>query len=115
MIQRLSAQPACFSHINNAEYFGLSFDLQPNRAFGFCAVQIHGQIASIHLIFNRWTLSTFKQSLEDWGLLVSQLKNRGITQVVVSQDNLEDEKWERFIKHFGFDAVQTVKMAMREI
>ncbi len=112
MIGRERDQPECFAHINGAEYFELR---KNHEVYGHCAVQIHGEMASIHLVFKRWTLSIFRESLKDWGSIRKNLKIRGITQIVASQDNLEDKKWERFIKHFGFDDVQIVKMAVQEI
>ncbi len=107
-----TGKPECFAHIAGADYLGLKLD---EEICGYCAIQIHEKTASIHLVFKKWTPSVFRESLKDWKIIRNTLKIRGINKIVASQDNLEDKKWERFIKHFGFNDVQIVKMAVQEI
>lgn len=86
-----------------------------NGTYCFIAIEIAGQIASTHIHIFRWSHGIKKSLAQDWEEIKNICKSNGVQQIIASNQDIDDDRWPKFIKMFGFGVPQLVYMSKQEI
>jgi len=83
--------------------------------YAWLGVHIVEDQAGIHAIFKRSIVGIFRQVEKDWKNLRWALKDYGVKSMVASNPNVQDKRWPKLIKKFGFPEPEMVWMATMEV
>ena len=83
--------------------------------YGYCGVEIIPPWASIHTEITRWSHKIARSLKEDWKEIKEMCIREGATQAIASNDDIEYDRWPKFIRLFGFPEPQPVLMSKQEL
>jgi len=94
----------------------LWFDLfDEHGTYAYVGIEIIDIWASFHTHIIRWSHCIAKSLKLDWEELVFLCKEKGVKIAVASNEDMNDTRWPKFIKLFGFPEPQTVLISKQEL
>ena len=81
----------------------------------YIGLDIVNDQAGIHFHSIKWSHNGFKTLRKDWKVLVKFLFNEGVRYIIATNDDVNDDRWHKFIKLFGFPEPSLVKISKLEI
>ena len=91
-------------------------ELYDNKGtYGYCGVEIIVPWASIHTEITRWSHKVARSLIEDWKEIKEICRFGGATQAIASNDDMQDDRWFKFIRLFGFPEPQPVLISKQEL
>jgi len=96
----------------NYKYYRL-FDV--DDTYAYIALDYNNDMVSIHFYCLKWTHNIAKAIKDDFNIVISGLKNSGIKKIVASYIDVEDSKWPKFIRMFGFPCPRKIQVSVMEI
>ena len=115
MVKRLDKKPEGYfkqSHNDNFMWFELSYKKEP---YAYVAIEILGTFASLHTEMIRWSHNIAKIMQIDWEEIKFIYKRFGIKEMIASNDDVNDKRWPKFIRLFGFDKPKPILVSRQEI
>lgn len=108
------SRPDEFSYLPmNIDYLELSNESGP---YIHLAVEIIGPYASIHANMLRWTHNVFKDAVKEWeNLILFTFIPFGVTQITANTPNINDKRFPKLIKLFGFPEPVNILISTMEI
>lgn len=86
-----------------------------NGTYAYIGIEVIDKWASFHTHITRWSHGIAKSLKMDWKELVLICKKLGATVAIASNDDMNDTRWPKFIKLFGFPKPQPVLISKQEI
>lgn len=100
MIRILKEPPDCFRHVTaEGVYLELYND---GGVYAHAMLEFDYTVAGFHLEISRWSPGVLKSLKKDWWEVLDMCEVRGATKLLVQNSAANDQRWARFIKHFGF-------------
>ena len=113
MIKRCEKPEGYFTNLpNHYMWFELYYK---DEIYCYAGIEIVDIRASFHTHVLKWNHNIAKQILYDWEDLKFIVKSFGATQAIASNENLEDTRWPKFIKMFGFSEPQKILISIQEL
>ena len=97
--------PEYFMYINLQDSIGI---------YGYMGFHISKDMAGLHCEIIRWNKSVAMQLKKDFDKVKKKLKSIGINKIVASYKE-KSEKWEKFIKLYGFPKPELIYMSTLEV
>jgi hypothetical protein len=100
MIRVLKEKPECFKHVTReAIYIEAYNDKGP---YAYVMLEFDYTVAGFHLEVIRWSHRILKEMKHDWIEVLDMCRDRGANKLMAQNTAMDDQRWPRFIKHFGF-------------
>lgn len=71
--------------------------------------------ASFHSEHIRWNHKVARSMIEDWKKIKSICKSRGVKELIATNANVNDKRWPKYIRLFGFKEPTLVSVSKQEI
>jgi len=97
---------------DNLMWFGLYYK---KELYAYAAIEILGAFASLHTELIRWNHNIAKTMQIDWEEIKFICKCLGIKEMVASNNDVNDKRWPKFIRMFGFDSPKPILVSRQEI
>ena len=116
MVKRLSNRPkGYFKQVHNEDNF-IWFALYYKKEIcAYTAIEVLGLFASIHTEIIKWNHNIARVLKADWEELKFICKRHGVKEVVASNNDVEDKRWPKFIKIYGFPKPEPILVSRQEI
>lgn len=116
MIEEID-QPECFKKIENVYGDVLYYQGSLNgNIYGYLMMQqLNDTEVLFHSEFNAWSKEILKESLEDFKTVKQFLNTNRVKRVVAVNPDAKDERWGKFISHFGFSKPEVVQISSMEV
>jgi len=115
MVKRLRNKPYGYfkdAPINNFLWFEFSYKKEP---YAYIAIEVIGAFASAHTEMVKWSHNIAKTMKTDWEEIKSICRSLGVKEVVASNNDVNDKRWPKFIRLFGFDEPKPILVSRQEI
>jgi len=114
MVKRLDKKPdGYFTKLpDHYMWFELYYK---SELYCYVGIEIISIWASFHTHVMKWNHNIAKTLFADWHTLKKICKGLGVTQLIASNENLEDKRWPKFIKMFGFSEPQAILISKQEL
>ena len=66
---------------------------------------------AVHFEVSRFSPSILKSMKIDWQGVKSHLERRGVTYIVAANNDWQDERWPKMLKHFGFKGTKIIRFS----
>lgn len=83
--------------------------------YAYVGIEIIGNFASFHFEVTEWTHNNLKKMLKDWEQIKEMCVKMGAETLAVSNENTNDKRWPKIIKHFGFDEIRTMLISTQGV
>jgi len=91
-------------------------ELYDNKGtYGYVGVEIISIWASIHTEITRWNHKVVRSLINDWKEIKSICRREGATQAIASNNDLQDDRWPKFIGLFGFPEPHIILISKQEL
>lgn len=108
-------KPDGFEHLNDdGTWIWMEFHDGKN-AIGNMGLQIQNGHAGVHYRSIRWSHNTAKILRKDWKIILETLKEYGIKDITATHLDINDKKWPKFIKIFGFPEPKPMNVSIMEL
>jgi len=71
--------------------------------------------ATIHVDIKEWSHNIYRGYLNIFTIIKKELVDSGFYQLFAVTDGLEDEKWDKLVRMFGFSTPVVTKTAIMEV
>lgn len=105
-------RPEEMSHLPDRCEF---FLLKRSKDIAYMALDIVSSDAGIHLHMINWSHSVYKELKLEWEEIKDFLRMREVSRVIATNSDLDDWRWPKFIKMFGFPKPAMLKISKLEI
>jgi hypothetical protein len=115
MVKRLSKRPDGYfidAHNDKFLWFELSYKKKP---YAYAAIEMLGTFASLHTEMVAWSHNIAKVMQIDWEEVKFICKGLGVKELIASNDNVNDKRWHKFIRLFGFSEPKPILVSRQEI
>ena len=114
MVKRLDKKPEGFfvDSAGNFMWFGFYYK---NEIYAYVAIELLGSIASVHTEMVRWSHRIARTMQIDWEEIKFICKSFGVVEVVASNNDVNDKRWPKFIRLFGFPEPKPILVSRQEI
>jgi hypothetical protein len=100
MIRILQEPPECFRHVTAEGVFLEHYN--KDGLYAYTMLEFDYTVAGFHLEISRWSPSVLKSLKKDWWEILDICEARGVKKLLAQNTATNDQRWARFIKHFGF-------------
>ena len=112
MIKNINTKPDIFNHVPEPT---ICFSLLDNeKIYGYIIYNVVGELAGIHSEIFKWNHIIARKLKKDFDSTARKVKKLGVKKIVASHLG-KDEKWEKFIKLYGFPKPQLTMMSIKEV
>ena len=114
MVKTLKDCPSVFTDITvtDPEYLALNDEY---GVYGHVLLNFETRKCTVHLSVSRWSASILKSMKSDWEEVKEICRSRDCKKLFAVNPAGEDNKWYRFIKHFGFDNYYVARVYYQEV
>jgi len=114
MVKRLDKKPEGYfkGSADNFMWFGLYYK---KEVYAYAAIEILGTFASLHTEMVKWSHSVARMMKIDWEEIKFICKSLGVVEMVASNNNVNDKRWPKFIRLFGFSEPKPILVSRQEI
>ena len=110
---RTIERPDEMSHIpNDHNFFEVIYKEKP---CAYMALSFVGNTVAVHLKVVKWSHQTKKVMLSDWEDIKKVLRSRGYQTIIAANEDYQDARWPKFIKHFGFQEPRLIAVSTQNI
>ena len=85
------------------------------EVYCYIGIEIISVWAAFHMHVIKWNHNITKTFFKDWKTLKATCRELGATTVIASNEDLNDKKWPKFIKMFGFPEPKHLLISNQEI
>ena len=111
MVKRLEKKP--FEQASDdILWLGLYYKKELYCYFG---IELLKHFVSAHAEVVKWNHNIAKMFKIDWEEIKFICKSLGANEIIASNDNLNDKRWPKFIKMFGFSEPKLILVSRQEI
>ena len=114
MVKRLENKPEGYfkEGLDNFMWFGLYYK---KEVYGYAAIEIMGTFASVHTEMVRWSHHVARTMKIDWEEIKFICKFLGVIEMIASNNDVNDKRWRKFIRLFGFPEPKPILVSRQEI
>lgn len=114
MIKEIKNKPKkVFDHLDdNLHWYGLYYK---DFLYAHVGIDIYHDVASFHVDVKVWNHHIYKELTRDWEELKTICRDRGVKILLASNKEIENSKWIKFIKMFGFPEPENVALSKQEL
>jgi len=115
MVKSLPNKPdGYFEGVNNDTFLWFEFSYK-KEPYAYIAIEVIGTFASAHTEMMKWSHNIAKTMRTDWEEIKSICRSLGVKEVVASNNDVNDKRWPKFIRLFGFDEPNPILVSRQEI
>ena len=113
MVKRIDKPEGYFTKLpDHYMWYELTYK---NETYCYVGIEIISIWASFHTHVLKWSHNIAKELHYDWKELKFISRSFGATQAIASNDDLDDARWPKFIKMFGFPEPQKIYLSKQEL
>lgn len=117
MLDTLTEKPdGLFGDINGRDteqefFVGWRWEGQKKCIYAYVALEYNRPAVAVHFEVARFSPSILRSMRVDWQGVKSHLERRGITYIVAANNNWQDTRWPKMLKHFGFESTKLIRFS----
>jgi hypothetical protein len=115
MVKSLTNKPDGYfkdSHSDSFLWFEFTYKNDP---YAYVAIEVIGAFASAHTEMVRWSHNIAKTMKADWEEIKNICRSLGVKEVAATNNDINDKRWPKFIRLFGFDEPKPILVSRQEI
>lgn len=114
MVKRLTKKPEGYfkGSADNFMWFGLYYK---KEVYAYAAIEILGNFASVHTEMIKWSHRIARTMKIDWEEIKFICRSLGTVEMIASNNDVDDKRWAKFIRLFGFPEPKPILVSRQEI